>query len=259
MARLHRDVMQSFIVSIVSGAIPDGTWLPRETDVADEYGVSRGVAREVIRGLEERGLVKVRHGRGAQVTPPPRWDMFDVDVLAALLAGPQRKEVLRDYLECRRLLEIQASALAAERAGPAAEEPLSEALARMRKSAEMPASPTAESLFHQADLEFHRAIIDATGNSALAGLVERIHAALLTARYPLARPEYRLERALPEHERIARAIVAADPDAAKEAMSAHLDTIAGYLEDELTGGNGRRGPRRRRTGKRKAAPQSSSD
>jgi DNA-binding FadR family transcriptional regulator len=250
MARLHRDVMKSFIAGIVSGAVPTGDWLPRETDIADDYRISRGVVREVIRGLEERGLVEVRHGRGAQVTPPSRWDMFDVDVLAAHLAGPRRKDVLRDYLECRRLLEIEASALAAERAGPAAKEPLTQALARMRKSAELPASPSAEELFHQADLAFHRAIIDATGNSALGGLVERIHAALLTARYPLARPEYRLERALPEHERIAQAIVAGDPDAAREAMSAHLETIAGYLEEELTGSNGSGTARRRRPAKK---------
>ena len=233
MARLHQNVMRILIGEIVSGAIEPGDWLPRETDIAERHDVSRGVAREVIRGLEERGLVTVRHGRGAQVAPPARWDMFDVDVLAALLAGPRRASVLREYLECRRLLEIEASAMAAERAHAADLEAIDSALDRMRESAGRPYGPSAEAEFHEADLAFHRAIIDATGNAALSGLVERIHAALLAARYPLARPVHRLKRAIPEHERIAEAIRNGDPDAARQTMSTHLETISGYLDEEL--------------------------
>ena len=36
--------------------------LPREVDLAAEFGVSRGVARECIRAMEERGLVLAFHG-----------------------------------------------------------------------------------------------------------------------------------------------------------------------------------------------------
>ena len=36
----------------------------RETDIAGRFGVSRGVARECVRGLEERGLVFVKPGLG---------------------------------------------------------------------------------------------------------------------------------------------------------------------------------------------------
>jgi DNA-binding FadR family transcriptional regulator len=225
--------MQDLISRIVAGEMEPGTWLPRETGIAEKYSVSRGVAREVIRGLEERGLVEVFHGRGAQIAPSTRWDTFDVDVLAAKLAGEHRRDVLRDFLECRELVEIQASGLAAERGGPAAKKSLDAALEEMRESAERPSSPAVERLFHQADLSFHRAIIDATGNSALAGLIERIHAALLEARYPLARPQYRLERAMPEHRRIAAAIVAGDPEGAREAMRAHLETVKSYLDAEF--------------------------
>jgi GntR family transcriptional repressor for pyruvate dehydrogenase complex len=233
MARLHQNVMRILIGEIVSGEIAPGDWLPRETDIAEQHDVSRGVAREVIRGLEERGLVTVRHGRGAKVAPPARWEMFDVDVLAAHLAGPGRSKVLREYLECRRLLDIEACAMAAERATPNDVQAIEDALQAMRQSAERPHGPAAETEFHEADIAFHRAIIDATGNAALSGLVERIHAALLAARYPLARPADRLKRSMPEHEAIAEAIRGGDPSAAREAMRAHLDTIAGYLDEEL--------------------------
>lgn len=225
--------MRILIGDIVSGQIRAGDWLPRETDIAERHGISRGVSREVIRGLEERGLVTVRHGRGAQVSPPTRWDMFDVDVLAAHLAAPQRGEVLREYLECRRLLEIEASGMAADRAQPEDLDRIDAALEQLREAAGKPPGVATEAHFHEADLAFHRSIIDATGNAALSGLVERIHAALFTARYPLARPAYRLERAMPEHERIAEAIRSGSPEAARTAMRAHLDTIASYLDEEL--------------------------
>jgi GntR family transcriptional repressor for pyruvate dehydrogenase complex len=227
--------MQDLISRIVSGEMPPESWLPRETDIADKYSVSRGVSREVIRGLEERGLVNVFHGRGAQIAPPARWDNFDVDVLSAQLSGDHRRDVLRDFLECRELVEIQAAGLAAERGGPDAKEALDAALLDMRESAERAPSPAIERRFHQADLAFHRAIIDATGNSALAGLIERIHAALLEARFPTARPQYRLELTMPEHERIAEAIIAGDPETAQEAMRAHLERVKTYLDAELAG------------------------
>jgi GntR family transcriptional repressor for pyruvate dehydrogenase complex len=105
----------------------------------------------------------------------------------------------------------------------------------------------AEERFHEADIAFHQALIAATGNRALGGLIERIHTALLLARFPLARPQYRQERALPEHRRLFEAVAAHDRDEARKAMSDHLDTIAGYL-DEHRGApraNARRNSRRR--------------
>jgi DNA-binding FadR family transcriptional regulator len=75
-------------------------------------------------------------------------------------------------------------------------------------------------------------------------LTTHIHAALLAARYPLARPAHRLERAIPEHERIFDAIAAGDPGKAVAAMDAHLATIAGYLAEERAGN--RRASRRAR-------------
>src|ERR1700750_1004823 len=85
MSRLHENVMRVLMGDIVSRRIGVGGWLPREADIAAQFGVSRGVARECIRGLEERGLVAVKHGRGATVLPEQRWDILDPDVLRALL------------------------------------------------------------------------------------------------------------------------------------------------------------------------------
>jgi DNA-binding FadR family transcriptional regulator len=229
MARLHRDVMKLLITDIVSGTRPAGQMLPREVDLSAQFDVSRGVARETIRALEERGLVSVKHGKGATVNGAEAWDVFDPDVLAAILESERGGQVLGDYLECRRLLEVQAAGLAAERASEADVARLAEAFARIEEATRRPPSQAAEKLFHEADVAFHQELINATGNRALAQLVGQLHSALILARYPLARPQYREERALPEHHRILTAVASHDPDQARQAMSEHLSTIAAYL------------------------------
>jgi DNA-binding FadR family transcriptional regulator len=231
MARRNSDVLRILIADIVNGVRAEGEQLPRETDLVDEFGVSRGVIREVMRGLENRCLVTVVHGKGATVCPSSLWDLLDAEVLAAVLDSPRGADVLGEYLECRQIMEIEAAALAAERATQEDLGKLSEALARMEVSASRPPGAAAEALFHEADLAFHAALIGATRNRALAGVVKRIHMALLTARYPTARPEYRLERAMPEHRAIMNAVAAGNARAARKAMAAHLQTIAGYLKD----------------------------
>jgi DNA-binding FadR family transcriptional regulator len=241
MPRLHRDVMRVLIADIVSGQREAGDKLPREADLAVQFGVSRGVARECLRAMEERGLISVRHGKGATVNDGEHWNIFDPDVLAAMLDSDLGPAVLGEYVECRRMLEVEAAGLAAQRARPADLEAMADALTRMEESTRRRASLAAEGLFHEADLAFHQALIAATGNRALGVLVERIHTALLAARYPLARPQYRTQRALPEHRRILAAVAQGDRDAARASMAQHLQTIAGYL-GEYAGSGGGGGP-----------------
>ncbi|MFE4668243.1 FadR/GntR family transcriptional regulator [Streptomyces sp. NPDC056716] len=53
---------------ILSSALPHGTRLPAERDLAAEYGVSGQTVRESIRALTAMGLVTSKQGRGAFVT-----------------------------------------------------------------------------------------------------------------------------------------------------------------------------------------------
>ena len=236
MSRLHENIMRVLLSDIVSGRVEVGGWLPREADIARQFGVSRGVARECIRSLEERGMVAVKHGRGATVSPGSRWNVLDPDVLGALLDSGRGAEILGEYLESRRILEIAAAGLAAERAQPTHLTALSDAFERMAEAADRAAdNPAAEDLYHEADIAFHRALIDATGNRALGGMTEPIHRALNAARRPLARPDARLERSLPEHRRILTAVAQRDPESARQAMRDHLLTVESYLR-EYAGG-----------------------
>jgi GntR family transcriptional repressor for pyruvate dehydrogenase complex len=224
--------MRVVIGEIASGRWAEGELLPREVDLAARFGVSRNVARECVRGLEERGLVSVRHGRGARVRPEHEWDRFDSDVLAALLGGPRAAGVIGEYLECRRILEVEAAGLAAERAGEAELEELSEVFARMQLTAEGARdNPAGEALYREADVAFHRAVVRAARNPVLGRMTEPIHRALSETFAALARPQMRFERGLPEHERILAAVRAGDADGAREAMRAHLLTVERYLRE----------------------------
>lgn len=224
--------MRVLIGDIVCGSPPPGEMLPREADLATQFSVSRGVARECIRGLEERGLVAVKHGRGATVTEDVHWDVFNPDVLGALLDSPRGTEVLREYLECRKILEIEAAGLAAERASGEALTTLAETLGQMTSSAERArTNRAAEDFYHEADIAFHRAVIFATGNKALGRMTEPIHRAFADARRPLARPQHRIERSLPEHKRILAGIADRDAGEARAAMRAHLLTVEAYLNE----------------------------
>jgi DNA-binding FadR family transcriptional regulator len=78
-------------------------------------------------------------------------------------------------------------------------------------------------------MAFHRAIVDAAGNRALGRMTEPIQRALISALGPLARPQCRVERALPEHERILSAILARDTDEVRSAMQDHLQTVESYV------------------------------
>jgi GntR family transcriptional repressor for pyruvate dehydrogenase complex len=229
--RLHREAMLEFVAEIVSGELAPGDALPREVAVAERFGISRGIARECLRALEERGLATVRHGSATTVNPRERWDLFDPDVIAASLAGPGAVALLAEYLECRRIVEIESAGLAAERSTPDAVAALEARFAAMERAVAIRNARTQEAAFHEADVAFHTALVEATGNLALLALVRRVDGALLAARYPLARPAYRRTRALPEHEAILTAVRNRDADGARAAMRAHLDTVETYLQE----------------------------
>ncbi len=229
--RLHRDAMLAYAADIVGGRLVAGTALPNEVTVAERFGISRGVARESLRALEERGLATVRHGSKTTVSPRDSWDLFHPDVIEVALAGPGAVDLLSEYVECRRIVEIAAAGLAAERADDAAVAELEARYAAMEAAlAERPVR-LQEAAYHEADVAFHGALVQATGNLALLALVRRVDDALLAARYPLARPAYRRTRALPEHAAILDAVRARDPEAAQAAMRAHLDTVEAYLHE----------------------------
>jgi DNA-binding GntR family transcriptional regulator len=52
---------------ITSGALHPGDWLPSESRLEQEHGVSRGTVRAALKLLAQEGMVATRSGRGTFV------------------------------------------------------------------------------------------------------------------------------------------------------------------------------------------------
>ena len=214
--------MRELLDDIAGGVVAPGEMLQREVDLAERFQISRGVVRECIRGLEERGVVQVKHGRGATVTELPEWDVFDPDVLEAMLGSPHGDALEAEAIECQRLLEVEAAGLAAERAQEDDLTALGGAIERMADAAGRAARvPAAVDRFHEADLDFHRAIVRAAGNRAIGRMSGPLHRALAVAARRRGDVSA-LDDAVGAHRRILSAVAAGDANAAREAMAAHL-------------------------------------
>jgi DNA-binding FadR family transcriptional regulator len=228
--------MRTLLADIASGELTPGGAALRETDIAGRFGVSRGVARECVRGLEERGLVSVKPGRGATITSPDRWAVFDPDVLSALLRARRGADLLDAYVECRRILEVTAVGLAAQRAGEQDLAALSDSLERMTTAARRATvNPAAEDFFHDAVLAFHEALMAATHNAALAAMLAPLWQALAAARRALGESGGNAEQSIAEHRRILAAVASRDVDEARAAMDDHLSNVERELRKRAHG------------------------
>jgi DNA-binding FadR family transcriptional regulator len=194
--------MAELIARVAAGAYPAGAMLPKEELLAAELDVSRGVVRECIRALEERGVVRVRHGRGATVLPARAWNVLDPDVFAAVHDAPGGRRLVTEAAEARAIVLGEAAALAAERARPDGLRALTSAVEAVETAADEHARAAAE-------VEFERALLDAAGNRPLA----RVAFALAEAMGGAAR------RAV-DHRAVIAAVAAGDGAAAQALFSA---------------------------------------
>ena len=151
---------------IERGALRPGDRLPAERDLALQIGVSRPTVRAGLRALAAMGVVQSRHGSGTYIPDgPPTLGSEPLSFLAAL-HGFTREEMY----EARRILEVGAAGLAAERATPEQLAALAEEVASLFASMDDPQ----RFLVH--DINFHRTLAAASGNPIVASIVEMVSA-----------------------------------------------------------------------------------
>ena len=192
---------------IISGRLRPGDRLPAERDLAVQVGVSRPTVRAGLRALAAMGVVQSRHGSGTFIpSGPPILGSEPLSFLAAL-HGFTREEMY----EARRILEVGAAGLAAERATPEQLTMLAEEVANLFSAMDDPQ----RFLVH--DIEFHRTVAAASGNPIIATLVEMVSALYYERRRETAAlaTERNLRDSSEMHRRIFQAIRARDPEAAR--------------------------------------------
>lgn len=186
---------------VLDGELTPGTQL-REVALAQLYGVARHGVRDALHTLVQEGLLRHHPNRGVFV---PQLTVADVADLHTL----------------RSAVESEAVARLAERGEPL--KAIHEAFSRLEEVV-VAQAPWRELIM--ADLEIHRAVVDAVGSRRLS----RVHSSLIgELRLALAALQEKGEKRrtmLPEHRELIATITAGSPEMATALLRAHLGQAA---------------------------------
>ncbi|TXS51284.1 FadR/GntR family transcriptional regulator [Streptomyces sp. t39] len=209
---------------IVSGTLRPGDRLPKESELAAELGLSRNSLREAVRALALIRILDVRQGDGTYVTS------LDPQLLLEALSFVvdfHRDDTVLEFLVVRRILEPSATAMAATRIGEEELDALSAQLDALGPE------PSLEELV-AADLEFHRGIVSAAGNSVLCSLLDGLSGPTTRARvWRGLTQEDAVGRTLREHRAILAALRDRDAEAARAWATVHVASVEQWLRSTL--------------------------
>ena len=203
---------------IDSGKYPQGSRLPAERELAEQYGVSRVTIREAEIALQALGRIRIKTGSGVYVEQ----------------AAPDRNRSFPEIsafelTEARALFESEAAALAAEQM-------TDETLGLLQRHVETMSTPAVkETARDAADQEFHRTISAASNNAAILYVIEslwkmRDEIAPVKAVYESICKNDQLALGR-EHDGILTALRTRDPDAARSAMREHFRRLLESMLD----------------------------
>ncbi|WP_328916938.1 MULTISPECIES: FadR/GntR family transcriptional regulator [unclassified Streptomyces] len=209
---------------IVSGALRPGDRLPKESELAAELGLSRNSLREAVRALSLIRILDVRQGDGTYVTS------LDPQLLLEALSFVvdfHRDDTVLEFLAVRRILEPAATAMAALRI------PFEELDVLFGKLDALGPQPSVEELV-ASDLEFHRGIVQASGNSVLCSLLDGLSGPTTRARvWRGLTQEDAISRTLQEHRAILAALRDRDAEAARSWSTVHIASVEQWLRSTL--------------------------
>jgi DNA-binding FadR family transcriptional regulator len=212
--RLHGTIARKLGILIVSGKYRPGDLLGGEIISSERLSVSRTAYREAVRILAAKGLVDARPKVGTRVMPQSMWHLLDPDVLDWTFDSEPDLVLLNSLFELRNVVESAAAGMAAQRRS-------SEHLQVMRSALEDMAMHTlATEKGRLADLEFHTALLRATGNPFIISMANGVRAAIRTTTIYKQRKQPLRRDPLPDHWRVFEAIAAKKPAEAQEAMTA---------------------------------------
>lgn len=170
---IHSRLANTLGREIVGGVYPPGSLLPNELDMRGKFSVSRTALREAYSVLSAKALIVARPKVGTRVRPKSDWNMLDRDVLAWHVQTVPTEDFVADPYVLRQMVEPAAAALAASGSSSATIDRIANAYLDMERFKDGSGDLIA------ADLKFHLAILQATGNHFIGALGSLIHAALL--------------------------------------------------------------------------------
>jgi len=232
---------------IVAGRRPPGSLLPSAVDMCAQFSISRTTLREAYSILIAKGLIEARAKTGTRVRSTAEWNALDPEVLAWRFEAAPSQVWLEELLALRQMVEPAAAALAALAASQSAFDRIAEAYGRMDRR------ETGTEDLVRADLDFHLAILEASGNHLLVTISTAICCAVERAFHPTRRGPSRGDgRRLFQHRQVLEAIRDHAPELARSRMSLllrrpeerleNLESADGAARTPLSAGGTRTGP-----------------
>ncbi|MFJ6987075.1 MULTISPECIES: FadR/GntR family transcriptional regulator [unclassified Streptomyces] len=205
------------------GLVPDGERLPAERELAERLGISRVTLREVLKVLQDQGLVESRRGRygGTFVLPRAVGAGGEVE-LRRRVSGVDLEDVLR----FREVLEAGAAGLcAAEGLDGVGAARLREALDGTRDA------PLAD--YRRRDTLFHLTLAELSGSPSLAARYAAVRATVNDLLDCIPLLVRNLEHSQHQHTALVEAVLDGDADGAREVMREHCAGTAALLRGFL--------------------------
>ncbi|WP_460446403.1 FadR/GntR family transcriptional regulator [Angustibacter aerolatus] len=227
---LHERVLATIGPQLVSGELPEGSVL-RIDEIVQQHGVSRTVARDVVKVLESLRVATSRRRVGVTVRPRREWNVFDPRMIRWRLDGARREGQLRSLSELRRGVEPVAAALAATRADDAQVAALTAAVTGMAATGR--AGDLETYLGH--DVDFHRTLLEASGNEMFAALAPVVAEVLSGRTHHHLMPAHPEPAAIQLHADVAAAVRAGDAATAERSMRAIVDEAQQAIEQAFPG------------------------
>src|SRR5437773_498188 len=213
--KLYEKVVQQVQGMIADGLLKPGDRLPPERELAETFQVSRSSLRDAIRALEVMGLVEPRQGEGTIVRDLSASSL--VSPLSAVLS--QKRELVGELLDVRRIIEPPLAARAARHATPEDLARLKDILRRQKEKVER------GELAVEEDSEFHYTIARAAKNSVVLKVLDVFMDLLRESRERSLQVGGRLQKSFAGHVRILSAICRRNAPAAEKAMRRHIEEV----------------------------------
>ena len=225
--KIYEQIVEQIGLLVAEGQLKPGDRLPSERELVERFQVSRASIREAISALEMMGLIEVRSGEGTYIR------QVNIDSVIAPLAWMLfiEKDTDLELYEVRKILEVQAAGIAAERAEEDEIRDMYDALEVMRMDLEI------DRLGEEADFSFHFAIARATSNKILIRLMNTIsdtmRKTLKSSRSKLYEDRTTPERLYHEHRSLYEAIKNHNVLEAQQLMLDHLVGVETQLAKYL--------------------------
>ncbi len=216
--RVHDAVVRTIAGWVLGGRYAPGETLPREEDLAPALGVSRTSLREAVKVLAAKGLLEARPRIGVRVREREHWRLLDPVVLGWHPDLTRDRELIASLIEARRVIEPAAAEFAARRCTAAQLLAIETAYHGMEGTIPHDLIGCCE-----ADLAFHRAVVAASRNIVLTGLIGTIEAALRASFLLTTRLMQNQARTLSVHKDVLECIRRHDTAGARAACNRLLD------------------------------------